>query len=253
MRSKYRDTGRKQSLADVRPSSKSSTCWSTGSGARETKMSPGRKSTGSRLTCAVAAAVTRFVAPGPDRRRARHHPPPEMRLRIRNRRVRHRLLVVRTVRRQRGTMPVKRLAESGDVSVAEDRPHAGEERDLAPIVDRALCGQITDQRLRHRQPDHRHHVTPCARRAPRVDQHLEVRAHGRDEPGVVDRIGEPRACRLAEYRAADGKTATGATARGGGESACQFVDGRIETEEHDAATVRIAFRDQRIERRPFVP
>jgi hypothetical protein len=36
-----------------------------GSGAREANTSPGRNSTGSRLTCASAAAVTRFVAPGP--------------------------------------------------------------------------------------------------------------------------------------------------------------------------------------------
>ena len=65
MRSKYRDTGRRQSLAVTVPLAKSSTCCSTGSGARETKTSPGRSSTGSRLTCASAAAVTRLVAPGP--------------------------------------------------------------------------------------------------------------------------------------------------------------------------------------------
>jgi hypothetical protein len=47
------------------PSWKSSTCCNTGSGARDTKTSPGRNSTGSRFTCAVAAAVIKLVAPGP--------------------------------------------------------------------------------------------------------------------------------------------------------------------------------------------
>ena len=42
-----------------------SSCCSTGSGSREAKPSAGSRSTGSRLTCAAAAAVTRFVAPGP--------------------------------------------------------------------------------------------------------------------------------------------------------------------------------------------
>ena len=65
MRSKYRDTGRKQSFADTVPSEKSSTCCSTGSGRRPANTSPGRSSTGSRLTCATAAAVTMLVAPGP--------------------------------------------------------------------------------------------------------------------------------------------------------------------------------------------
>jgi hypothetical protein len=47
------------------PSPKSSNCCNTGSGARETKISPGNSSTGKRLTCASAAAVIRLVAPGP--------------------------------------------------------------------------------------------------------------------------------------------------------------------------------------------
>ena len=65
MRSKYRLTGRKQSLALTVPSEKSSTCCSTGSGIRLAKTSPGRNSTGRRFTCASAAAVTMLVAPGP--------------------------------------------------------------------------------------------------------------------------------------------------------------------------------------------
>ena len=65
MRSKYRVTGRKVSLALQSPCAKLSICCNTGSGAREANVSPGNKSTGNRFTCATAAAVTKFVAPGP--------------------------------------------------------------------------------------------------------------------------------------------------------------------------------------------
>ena len=65
MRSKNRVTGRRLSLALMSPQWKSSTCCSTGSGARDAKVSPGNSSTGRRFTWASAAAVTRLVAPGP--------------------------------------------------------------------------------------------------------------------------------------------------------------------------------------------
>jgi len=65
MRSKKRVTGRSVSFALTSPWWKSSTCCSTGSGAREAKVSPGSSSSGNRLTWASAAAVTRLVAPGP--------------------------------------------------------------------------------------------------------------------------------------------------------------------------------------------
>jgi hypothetical protein len=52
-------------LAEIVPSTKLSTCCSTGSGARLANTSPGNSSSGSRLTCASAAAVTMLVAPGP--------------------------------------------------------------------------------------------------------------------------------------------------------------------------------------------
>ena len=41
------------------------------------------------------------------------------------------LLVVRAIGRQRVPRAVQRLAEAGDIAVAENRPHAGEIRDLA--------------------------------------------------------------------------------------------------------------------------
>ena len=65
MRSKKRDTGRKQSFTDIVASCGASSCWSTGWGARVAKVSPGSSSTGRRLTVASAAPVTMLVAPGP--------------------------------------------------------------------------------------------------------------------------------------------------------------------------------------------
>ena len=65
IRSQYRETGLKQSLTETSSVSARSSCWRTGATRRETKMSPGRRRTGTRLTVATAAPVTMFVAPGP--------------------------------------------------------------------------------------------------------------------------------------------------------------------------------------------
>jgi hypothetical protein len=65
IRSKYFETGRKQSFTDASPAHGSSSCCSTGSGRRDANTSPGRSSTGRRFTVASAAPVTMFVAPGP--------------------------------------------------------------------------------------------------------------------------------------------------------------------------------------------
>ena len=65
IRSKNLDTGRRVSLTETsRPPGYSSSC-RTGLATRVEKTSPGSSSTGSRLTVASAAPVTRFVAPGP--------------------------------------------------------------------------------------------------------------------------------------------------------------------------------------------
>jgi len=65
IRSKYRDTGRKQSFTDTSWVDSDSSCWSTGATLRRAKTSPGSSSTGSRLIVAIAAPVTMLVAPGP--------------------------------------------------------------------------------------------------------------------------------------------------------------------------------------------
>jgi hypothetical protein len=86
----------------------------------------------------------------PDRGRDGHHAPPKMRLRIRDRAVRHRLLVVRAVGRQVFAVPVKRLANPRDVAMPEDREHAAKKR-LARC--RALCREVAHERLRGGEAD----------------------------------------------------------------------------------------------------
>ncbi len=65
IRSQNRDTGLNASFTEMSSVRGSSSCWSTGSGRRVTKMSEGSSSTGRRLVVASAAPVTMFVAPGP--------------------------------------------------------------------------------------------------------------------------------------------------------------------------------------------
>ena len=65
IRSKYLETGMKASFTLTSPRDELSSCCSTGSGRREANTSPGRRSTGIRLTVAAAAPVTMLVAPGP--------------------------------------------------------------------------------------------------------------------------------------------------------------------------------------------
>ena len=64
-RSKYCDTGRKQSLTVTSPAYGSSSSCSNGDAPRSAKVSAGSSSTGSRLIVASAAPVTMLVAPGP--------------------------------------------------------------------------------------------------------------------------------------------------------------------------------------------
>jgi hypothetical protein len=65
IRSQYFETGLKQSFTDTSRDEADSSCWSTGSGSRVAKISPGSSKTGSRLIVAAAAPVTMLVAPGP--------------------------------------------------------------------------------------------------------------------------------------------------------------------------------------------
>ncbi len=121
---------------------------------------------------------------GTDRRRARHHPPAHVGLGVGDRRVRHRLLVVRAVGRQLVAMPIERLADAGDVAVAEDREHAAEQRPDAGAGLGRQRRQIAHQRLRRRQPHRAAHAAASLMQAaaprrtlsPRASRHAPISA-----------------------------------------------------------------------------
>ena len=116
-----------------------------------------------------------------DRRRAGERPQPVRHLRERRRGVHHRLLVAALVVAQPIAHLIERLADAGDVAVAEDAEDAGKER-LPPAVALAeLDAQEPHQRLRHRQDEavmfdvgvRQHHV---------ANQLIEVGARGEELP-----------------------------------------------------------------------
>jgi hypothetical protein len=185
-----------------------------------------------------------------DRRRARHHAAAHVRLGEGDRRVRHRLLVVRAVGRQDVAMRVQRLAEAGDVAVAEDRPHAAEQ--LLAVLD-AQRGEPAHERLRRGQSD-RLHAT--LRAPPRAACHASIsasnveRARGH-EARVVDLALEPRARRRVEDRAADREAAAARARARLAEALGERLDvGRLPEQQH-AAAVRVALGDQRVDRAPL--
>jgi hypothetical protein len=104
---------------------------------------------------------------GADRAGAGKHPQPVVHFGVGRRRVHHRLLVARQVVGQRAALFVERLANAGDVPVAEDPEDAATQRLFAPIARRALPLQKPHHGLRHRQADfrsRRRHIvgSPCA-------------------------------------------------------------------------------------------
>ena len=77
----------------------------------------------------------------------------------------HRLLVARLVERQQVAVLLQRLADAGDVAVAEDAEAAGEEALAAAVALDLLRRQESDERLGDGEPDHAE--TPSVRRAAR--------------------------------------------------------------------------------------
>ena len=98
----------------------------------------------------------------PDRGRAGHHAPAARGLGEGDRRMRHRLLVVGAIGRQRLARGVERFAEPGDIAVAEDGEHALEEPLLAAVDLHLLRAEEPDHRLRGRQSDCLHRVGPSS-------------------------------------------------------------------------------------------
>ena len=86
-----------------------------------------------------------------DRSGARHELTPLHRFGIGDCRVRHRLFVVRTMRRQYVAHAGQRFAEPRDVTVAEDREHARNQRHGRTVEHGLLGDEVSHQRLAHRE------------------------------------------------------------------------------------------------------
>ena len=103
-------------------------CWSTGSCRRSANVSPASRSTGTPVDGRRGRARDHVRGARPDRAQARERLAAVLELRERDRGVDHRLLVAGEVVGKRGSVLLQRLGEAADVAMAEDPPHAGEER-----------------------------------------------------------------------------------------------------------------------------
>src|SRR5204862_3756530 len=89
----------------------------------------------------------------PDRGRAGQRAEPVLHPRVAGRGVHHRLLVPGLVVGEELRALVERLADPGDVAVAEDAEAAAEEPVLDPVALDELVREETDEGLRSRQAD----------------------------------------------------------------------------------------------------
>ena len=90
-----------------------------------------------------------------------------------------------------------------------------------------------------------------ARVAPRVDQSIEAGTDRALQLGVIDRSREPALRSVLEDRAPDREAATGAARARIAEAARERVELGAKPEQHDAAAMRIALGDERIDRFPL--
>ncbi len=127
---------------------------------RELNVSPDSSSSGRRLACATAAAVTMFIAPGPTDEVAA--------MNCRRRMALAKPMAARAMPcsfcpryvGQHAARVVQRLAETRHVAVAEDAEDACQERALLPVDNRPLGGQEAHDRLRRREPLGLHRLPP---------------------------------------------------------------------------------------------
>ena len=97
---------------------------------------------------------------GADRGGAGHHPLAARSLGEGDRGVRHRLLVMGAIGRQRVARGVERLAHARHIAMAEDREHALEQALLAPVDFDSLGAQEANHRLGGGQSDRCHGASP---------------------------------------------------------------------------------------------
>jgi hypothetical protein len=86
---------------------------------------------------------------GPNRRGRRADSAASVRLGVCGRRKGHRLLILSSPCGQLVTRLVERFAQADDITVAENRKDAAEQRLLSVVDDDALRHQVLDERLRH--------------------------------------------------------------------------------------------------------
>ena len=144
-----------------------------------------------------------------DRGGAGHHALASRRLGEGDRGMRHRLLVVRPVGRQRIAAGVERLAEASHVAVAEDGEHALEQPLLSAVDLDFLGGEEADHCLRGGQSDCFHGVEQSLMSArglaPQHAQALESAGHALDRLPIADAAAEPLDRRFDKDRPADRK------------------------------------------------
>ena len=151
-------------------SPKCSTCWSTGSGRRLANTSPASSSTGKRLAWARPAAVTMLVGAGPDRGGRHHQLAPLLGLGERDGGERHGLLVLAAPGRQHVLHGFERFGQAGDIAVAEDAEHAGEQRHPGAFEFGELVAKVAHDGLRHGQADGLHAGSSRGRSSPTSPQ-----------------------------------------------------------------------------------
>ena len=101
---------------------------------------------------------------------------------------------------------LQRLAEAGDVAVAEDREHAGEQRHLAPVDLGALGDQLAHQRLRHGEADGLHCSLPSGALLPVCIGPIQVEPARPVSSAVASRaqptahVGREKVARAARQR-----------------------------------------------------
>ena len=146
MRSKYRDTGSSESLTETSPRDGTSSCCSTGSGAGCEDVA-GQQQHGQPVDGRERRAGHHVRRAGADRGRARECCEPVLHPREPDGGVHHRLLVPRLVVGQQIGVLVQRLADPGDVAVAEDPEAPLEEPVLDAVALDVLRGEEPYERL----------------------------------------------------------------------------------------------------------
>ena len=153
-------------------------------------------------------------------------------------------------------MPVERLAEARDVAVAEDRPHAAEQRHLASVVRSCAARRdsgpapapssariVAHARASLLAPARR---ASTRRSAPRNSRARRVtRSASSIAPASHARAGSWKIVRP------DGEAAALRLPAASAKPRASVVDRRAQAQQHDAAAIRVALGDQRVDRRPL--